>query len=224
MSAPASLFRPAQSSWRADPAAVISRPDAAEVQIAQWNGLAIGLARSAAEVALATWDGAMWPKNLLGHACLLSEDGLSVVHYLQWAGAAPAKAAGLDILLPGVERETPSAYRRYRSRIATIGETPGVVALVTYETQGEQAAERFIESMTDPSLPTPAGLIAGHYHVSRQGDRVLNYAEWADVAANQAFRNSREAAVFGRVVEASPGVRPLGGALYRPFAQRRAPI
>lgn len=220
MSAPASLFRPAQPSWRADPAAQPGHPEVAQVQVARWNGFAAGLARSAAEVALASWEGAFWPEDLISHACLLSEDGLGLVHYLQWRGEAPVAVRGLEVLLPGVMREAASPCRLYRSRAAMPDRLPGAVAIISYRTAGEQAAERFVESMTDPAIETPAGLIGGHYHISRDGSQVLLYAEWVDEEANRAFRGSRAQAVFTRIVEASPGIQPGGGALYRPFARR----
>lgn len=220
MSAHASIFRPASPSWRASPTAQPDQAGVFEAQVVRWTGLATGLARSAAEVSLASWEGASWPADLASHACLLSQDGLGLIHYLQWRGPAPAAARGLDVLLPGVMREEARAYRIYRSRVAMAGKTPGAVAVISYRTASEQAAERFVESMTDASLEAPAGLIAGHYHVARDGSQVLNYAEWTDPDANSAFRGSRAQAVFTRIVEASPGVEPAGGALYLPFARR----
>lgn len=220
MSAHASIFRPASPSWRASPTAQPDQADVSEAQVARWTGLATGLARSAAEVALASWEGASWPAALASHACLLSQDGLGLIHYLQWRGQAPAAVRGLDVVLPGVMRDEARAYSLYRSRSAMPGRTPGVVALIAYRTAGEQAAERFVESMTDAALEAPAGLIAGHYHIARDGSQVLNYAEWTDAEANGAFRGSRAQAVFTRIVEASPGVEPAGGALYLPFARR----
>lgn len=224
MSASTSIFRPAQSSWRADPAPDLTRRDVTEVQIAEWTGVAPGLGRSAEEVALASWEGEPWPETLVSHACLLSEDGLRVAHYLQWRGGAPDKPYGLSVPLPGVQRRPIQTCELYRSRVARAGEAPGAVAIVVYETAGEQAAHRFVETMTDPSITSPPeGLIAGHYHVSRDGLQVLNYAEWVDAAANTRFRGSPAQEVFNRIVEASPGVRPLGGSVYRPFARRKAP-
>jgi hypothetical protein len=220
MSAHASIFRPAHASWRARPAAKPDHPEAVLSQVARWTGLATGLARSAAEVALASWEGASWPADLISHACLLSDDGLSLVHYLQWRDEAPVAVRGLEVLLPGVMREAASTYHLYRSRVAMPDKIPGAVAMISYRAAGKQAAERFVEAMTDPALDAPAGLIGGHYHISSDGSQVLAYAEWIDGGANLAFRGSRAQGVFTRIVEASPGVEPAGGALYRPFARR----
>ena len=223
MPAPTSIFRPVQSSWRADPAPDLDRSDVAEVQIAEWIGVAPGLCRSAAEVALASWEAEPWPEDLVSHACLLSEDGLHVAHYLQWRGSAPSEPYGLSVPLPGIQRRPIQACHLYRSRVARAGAAPGAVVIAVYESDGEQAAHRFIETMTDPSITSPPeGLIAGHYHVSRGGRQVLNYAEWIDAEANARFRGSPTQAVFNRIVEASPGVRPMGGTIYRPYARRRA--
>jgi hypothetical protein len=137
---------------------------------------------------------------------------------------APSTPYGLSVPLPGVQRRPIQTCQLYRSRVVRTGESPGAVAIVVYETAGEQAAQRFVETMTDPSITSPPeGLFAGHYHVSRDGRQVLNYAEWIDAAANARFRGSPAQAVFNRIVEASPGVRALGGNVYRPFARRKAP-
>ena len=206
-------------SWRAEPAPQVADPQVGEVQIARWQALASGLARAAADIALSSWEGA-WPKDLVAHACLIGEDGMGLLHYLQWEGAAAAGVAGLDAVVPGVMRQDAMICRLHRSRIAKPGRAPGAVALIEFETDAQAQAESLIAAMTDPALGAPAGLIAGHYHIVAGGRRVVNYAEWESVEANRAFLGSPTQAAFNAAA-AAPGVRPAGGKIYRPAVRRR---
>ena len=217
MSAAPALLPP---SWRSDPAPLVTDARVGQVQIARWQALAPGLSRAAAEICMAAWE-AGWPPGLLAHACLLADDGVGLLHYLQWEDAAPAEVAGLDTVVPGVMRQDAMLCRLHRSRIAMRGRAPGAVAVIQFEAQDEACAARFIAAMTDPALEAPAGLLAGHYHLAAGGRRVVNYAEWESVEANQAFLGSPAQAAFNAVAAASPGVRPAGGRIYRPFVRRR---
>jgi hypothetical protein len=178
------------------------------------------LARAAADIAMSSWEGA-WPAGLIAHACLVGEDGMGLLHYLQWERAAPADVAGLDAVTPGVVRQDAMICRLHRSRVAQPGRAPGAVAVIAFETEDQHCAEQLIAAMTDPGLAAPAGLIAGHYHIVAGGRRVVNYAEWESVEANRAFLGSPAQAAFNATAAAAPGVRPAGGKLYRPAVRRR---
>lgn len=207
-------------SWRAEPAPQVADPQVGEVQIARWQALASGLARAAADIAMSSWEDA-WPADLIAHACLVGDDGMGLLHYLQWERSAPADVAGLDAVVPGVVRQDAMICRLHRSRIAQPGRAPGAVAVIEFEIDGQAQAEGLIAAMTDPGLAAPAGLIAGHYHIVGGGRRVVNYAEWESVEANRAFLGSPAQAAFNAVAAAAPGVRPAGGKIYRPAVRRR---
>jgi adenine deaminase len=67
------------------------------------------------------------------------------------------------------------------------------------------------------------GGIAGHFHVSVDGTRVLNYAEWVDEASH--VQAVGDAGSIGRApawrrVQTMPGVVNLGFRRYRPYLTR----
>lgn len=223
MSAEAAIIHQA-APWRAEPRPQVTRSGVGHVLIGRWITTPPTLPRIAAQVCMAALDGAPWPEGLVAHSCLLGEDGVSVLHYSQWTEPAAAHDRDLVAAISGVERQEVGDYRLHRSRIPA-GETrrPDCVAIIAFDIDGGRpVAERFIEAMTSPDLPSPPGLLGGHYHISGDARRVVNYAEWTDLAANRAFVGSPAQGVFGKVLAASPRVRQAGAALYRPFVGRSA--
>lgn len=220
MSAEAAIIHRAVS-WRAESAPRVTRPGVGHVLVGRWVTTS-SMQRAAAEVSMAALDGAPWPEGLVAHSCLLGEDGVSVLHYSQWTQAGAAHDRELVAAISGVERQEVGAYRLLRSRTPA-GETrnPACVAIIEFEV-ADGDAERFVAAMTDPGLPSPPGLLGGHYHVSADGRAVLNYAEWIDVEANRAFLASPGRAAFGQVLAAFPSVKQARAALYRPFVSRAA--
>lgn len=146
------------------------------------------------------WRETAWPEGLLLASLLLSTDGKSVVNYAQWKSdeaydafvqtTRQSIAERVNRAVPNIRRQPPVDYRLYRSGVRDGAPVPGCVVLVSVEFDGPDQARqrRWIDAVFeaiegDPDLP-PGG-ISAHFHVSIDGTRVLNYAEWTDEKAHQ---------------------------------------
>lgn len=92
--------------------------------------------------------------------------------------------------MPGIERLWLGRYRRYRSAVRE-GDTrvPGCIVIVDVEFEGPDPERQraWVDAVFEAleSEPTPhAGGISGHFHVSTDGTRVLNYAGWESAQAH----------------------------------------
>ncbi len=115
------------------------------------------------------------PDGLLDVRWLEHLDGGDTVTYSQWSGAAGAHG--------GV------AYRRYRSGgLASEDRPVGCVVLVSVEFDRPGLAEEWVDlvfaALDAEDEPHPGG-ISAHFHVSVDGLRVLNYAEWTSARAHR---------------------------------------
>jgi deazaflavin-dependent oxidoreductase (nitroreductase family) len=141
---------------------------------------------------------------------LTSTDGETVLVYAHDA-----------VDLPGA-----TEYRLYRSAVRENPPPTGCVVVVSVEFDGpdEQRQREWVdtvfealESETDP----PAGGISARFHLSTDGTRVLNFAEWTDEQAHRdALARSGQGTVgvspgWRRVLE-FPGVKASGFRRYLP--------
>lgn len=115
------------------------------------------------------------PAGLLDVRWLEGVDDGGVVTYSQWSGPADADGA--------------VAYRRYRSEGLASPDLPvGCVVLVSAEFDRPGVAEEWVDlvfsALASEPEPHPGG-ISGHFHVSVDGRRVLNYAEWTSAEAHR---------------------------------------
>lgn len=98
--------------------------------------------------------------------------------------------------MPGIDRRGVTAYRVHRSVVpeGSSGDV-GCIVVVTFETDSAEQATAWIDALAEVGRdddPAP-GMLAAHFHVSTAGTRVLNYAEWVDVAAHQSSVQGRPA-------------------------------
>ncbi|WP_158841594.1 antibiotic biosynthesis monooxygenase [Saccharothrix deserti] len=115
------------------------------------------------------------PDGLLDVRWLEHLDSGDVVTYSQWSGPANVDGA--------------VAYRRYRSGGLAEPERPvGCVVLVTAEFDRPDVAEEWIDlvfaALAADEVPHPGG-ISATFHVSEDGMRMLNYAEWTSAQAHK---------------------------------------
>ncbi|GGO46158.1 hypothetical protein GCM10012287_15810 [Streptomyces daqingensis] len=96
----------------------------------------------------------------------------------------------IDAAVPGIERLGLGRFQRCRSTgSAADARTPGCVAIVDVEFDGPDAdrqrawSDTVFEAMEGDPAPHP-GLIPAHFHVSADGTRVLDYAEWESAGAH----------------------------------------
>jgi hypothetical protein len=115
------------------------------------------------------------PDGLLDVRWLEGVDDDDTVTYSQWSD--PADVAGAV------------AYRHYRSAAMPSPERPvGCVVLVSVEFDRPGVAEEWVDlvfsALAAEEDPHPGG-ISARFHVSVDGLRVLNYAEWTSAEAHR---------------------------------------
>lgn len=155
-----------------------------------------------------------WPEGLVSFNAYENLDDRSVVTYAQWTGT------GTD--LTGQDEVE---YRMYRSGTRENPPTPGCVVLVRVEFDGpdEQRQRQWVDTVFDAlgaeSTPNPDG-ISAHFHVSTDGTRVFNYAEWTSAQAHrETLARSGQGTVgtspLWQRVKEFPGVRAHGFQRYQ---------
>ncbi|WP_151484096.1 antibiotic biosynthesis monooxygenase [Streptomyces albicerus] len=176
--------------------------------------------RKAAETAVVGRSEGPWPEGLLSWSLFTSTDGQALMAYEQWTGdaaldAALAAPAPYGPGIPGTEPSEPVRYRLHRSRVSEGGPHGAVGCVVTpvFDVDGPERQRHFVDelfAMTEDVAPVP-GSIAAHFHLSADGTRVFNYAEWSDEQSHlDAFTAPDPKGVRQRVSGEIPGVRPCG--------------
>jgi hypothetical protein len=228
----------------ADRAGVIPLPSAALPQIARADIGAVIVAHwhvtpetqeRLADAIIDAWNRVTWSDGLVSVTTLVSTDGEAVLQYAQWTSAAAyqafeqrdgeAWASSLDHSAPRIERQPPVTYRLHRSGVRENAAAPGCIVVVTveFDAPDERRQREWIDLVFDvlaSETAPPAGGISGHFHVSLDGTRVMNYAEWVDEAAHrEALEGSGQGAVGRsprwREVQTFPGMRSGGFRRYR---------
>jgi heme-degrading monooxygenase HmoA len=157
--------------------------------------------RQAVEAIAGTWQRRPWPTDdLLGYHVYAGHDGSTLLHYSQWRSAEAFEAFTathrqervdeIDTAVPGIERLRLDRYRHYRSG-GQEGDTrvPGCIVIVDVEFEGPDPdrqrawVDAVFEALEKEPTPHPGG-IAAHFHLSTDGTRVLNYAEWESAQAH----------------------------------------
>ncbi len=211
----------------------VACPDAGLALAGEWSTSGPEHQRRAADAALAAWQATGWPAGLLAHTCLLGQDGRSVLHYTQWAGENAARAfAGtgkpgwiraVDGAVYGIEHRKVTAYQLYRNTTPAPGSPPAgclVTVTIDFGTPDAQRQRDWVDNVfaaagTDSPAPA-AGMLAAHFHISVDGTRVLNLAEWTTA---QAHRDAIAAPAkrFHAAVRQFPGVAGSAVQRYTPY-------
>jgi hypothetical protein len=179
----------------------LTRPDAGIVAVSEFEVGGTEQQQALFEASRAAWDSLPWPETLLSIAWLASLDGQSALAYVQWRDESgfeaygrthrPILAARLKAAMPTLTPAPPVFYRRYRSGTRPDAPEPGCIVAVSVEFDGpDEARQRaWVDAVFDAlasEAEPPAGGIGAHFHVSTDGTRVLNYAEWVDAASHAA--------------------------------------
>ncbi|MFJ8754745.1 antibiotic biosynthesis monooxygenase [Streptomyces sp. NPDC102441] len=183
-----------------------SRPDltragAGVVKVSTWKVGTPERQRRTVEAIRAAWEAREWPHpGLLSYSVLAGDDGEALLHYSRWADEAAhrdfartgrdERVAEIDAAVPGIERVGLRAFELYRSGVNKDDvREPGCVVTVDIEFDGPDPARQrdWVDAVfealdSDPAL-APGG-ISAHFHVSADGTRVLNYAEWVSAQAH----------------------------------------
>ena len=193
----------------------IDRPDV-EVEVVHQHAVETsGEQREFADATLATWDAAPWPEGVLSRTCYRSIDGQRVLTYEQRNGdhARTVDHGGI-------------AYRLYRSGTRDAAPVPGCIVIVEVQTDGDDTARRWIdtvfEALAAETTVHPGG-ISGHFHISLDGTRVMNYAEWTSEQAHVEALSGTGSIGRGPAwqrVQTMPGVTNLGFRRYTVYGYR----
>ena len=202
----------------------IDRPDVEIAVVNQWNVTDPQRQRDLVEASSNAWQRTPRRRGLVSLNFFLSTDGQSVLSYDQWdSEAAYQRWVETHYNLMDAQSVT---YRLYRSA-ARDGDTriPGCVVIVSVEFDGpdvqrqRQWIDAVFEALDGETEPPPGGIF-GHFHVSTDGTRVLNYAGWTD---EHAHRDALEKSGQGTIgsgtlwqrVRTFPGVVASGFKRYR---------
>jgi hypothetical protein len=213
----------------------LTRSDAGLVAVSEFQVGGASQQQALFDASRAAWDSLPWPETLLSITWLASLDGQSALAYVQWRDERefeaygrthrPILAARLKTAIPALAPSAPVFYRRYRSGTRPDAPEPGCIVVVSVEFESADDARQraWIDAVfdaieSDPS--PPAGGISGHFHVSTDGTRVLNYAEWVDEASHRAALERSGIGAIGsgpkwRAVQTFPGLRSSGVTRYR---------
>lgn len=205
----------------------ITRPDAGTVLVSQWILASPPQAGPAADLLLDAAERGERPGALLSLNALLSLDGGHLLYYAQWTddeahrawarAHRPAVVERVDARLEGVERPGLVRYAPPVTVVPGGGGTgaPGLIVAVSFETEGQDAQAALVKTVTERlgAQPVP-GLRAAHFHSSKDGRRVLNYAEWDSEGTWRAFTAGALSAEMAGLIGGLAGVRPRGAAPY----------
>jgi hypothetical protein len=151
--------------------------------------------RDAVDAIARTWERRPWPTpDLRSYHVYTGHDADTLLHHSQWTGEAAYEAFvktrrqervdEIDTAVSGIERLWLGRYRHYRSGVRE-GDTrvPGCIVIVDVEFEGPDPerqrawVDAVFEALESEPNPRPGG-ISAHFHLSTDGTRVLNYAEW----------------------------------------------
>ncbi|MFF3378945.1 antibiotic biosynthesis monooxygenase family protein [Streptomyces sp. NPDC002680] len=190
----------------------VRRPDVVSVHVSHWY--VPDRERGLADLhdLVAQWTTTPWPEEVLSFSCFLGTDDDTVLTYTQCA--EPGAYRRMLDALGGVARAEAVEYRPHRSVVLDSTATPGCVIVAMFDVDGPDRQELIVEAVADtvadPAGRRDPGLLSANFHVSRDGTRVLNYAEWTSDEAHRAFLAGATHTTTRRVSDDTPGVRPIG--------------
>ncbi|MET7363150.1 antibiotic biosynthesis monooxygenase [Streptomyces sp. NPDC005562] len=191
-----------------------ARPDAGLTFISTWSTGSPERQRATLDAIATAWGSRPWPhEGLLSYAVYAGADGSTVLHHSQWRDEAAyqeffahsgngrdARNADIDAAVPGIARLGLNKTRLYRSWTGNRegdgdgdggreGREPGTVVIVQIDFDGPDADRQraWVDGVVEALDTDPAGhpgLLSAHFHVSTDGRRVVNYAEWESEQAH----------------------------------------
>lgn len=196
----------------------IRRADSAAAHVTQWHVPDRAAGTAAVQQALKQWRHADWPAGLLSFSAYLNTEGDTALTYTQTDGSGVHRGftAGLD----GLAGAGSVDYTLRRSIVVdTQRSVPTAFVVASFDTDGPGPQQGIVDSICDALERAPAsqypGMISANFHLSADGSRVLNYAEWTSDAAHISFLEGATRAATLRATHDTPGVRPIGFRRYR---------
>ncbi|MFJ8686737.1 hypothetical protein [Micromonospora wenchangensis] len=166
--------------------------------------------------AATAWESVEPSAGLVSVGLFLSVDGATALAYAQcvdvasWAPYARAAGSGLG--------GAAVAYRLRRSVVLDPEGSVSCVVIATFDVDGPQCQAHIVDGICDaievaPTAQRP-GLRAANFHVSTDGSRVLNYAEWSSDEAHEEFLRGATRSTAVEITARTPGIRPIGFTRY----------
>lgn len=203
----------------------IAGPEAGVALVSRWDVGTPDLQRAAIAHAQEAWHRIAWPEGLLSVSWFAGLEGETVFVYSKWEDEAcadrfaktdgPTFLQGLKDVVPGLELRPPVRYQLYRSARRENAPPVGCLVVVSVTFDGADAGRQrrwidlVFEALAGDPSPHPGG-ISGHFHVSLDGTRVLNYAEWTSADAHRdALERAKGSVGHGpkwREVQSFPGL------------------
>lgn len=208
--------------------------DMATALVSKWRVKKSEYQKAAGDAAIEVWDHVKWPEGLLSHSVYLGNDEHTIFQYSQWTGSEaieaftqknlPKRAEIAHERVPGLERIEAIKYRHYRSMLSDHPERePGCIILVEFETGNHAIQKEFVDSLIETMESKKNlhhfGSIASHFHVSLDGNRVLNYAEFTSEQAHEEIVQAhlQDGDEVPNLIRNIPGLKTLGFKRYRLF-------
>ncbi|MEV3853796.1 antibiotic biosynthesis monooxygenase [Streptomyces sp. NPDC050095] len=191
----------------------IARPDAHAVFVTQWYVPDRARGTMLLDEVAGQWRAAGLPDGVVAFHAYLNTDEDTVLTYVQ--ARHPDAYRPFVRALRGAARAEPVEYRLRRNVVLnSSAQPPGCAVVATFDVDGADRQERIIESVVGALEGAPAdqhrGMLSAHFHASTDGTRVLNYAQWTDDAAHEAFLAGATRRATLAATGATPGVRPIG--------------
>ncbi|MFF0475988.1 antibiotic biosynthesis monooxygenase [Streptomyces sp. NPDC004284] len=162
--------------------------------------------RAAVEAIRTAWESRAWPDlGLLSYSVAIGTDGDTLLHYSQWTEEKAYedfvrthrddRNAEIDAAVPGIERVELRRYAPIHRSVVrdgtSTGGLPGIVAVVEadFDRPGPGRREDWVDTVftaldEDAVTRPPTDWTGFHFHLSTDGGRVLNYAEWESEQAH----------------------------------------
>ncbi|MFJ8233958.1 antibiotic biosynthesis monooxygenase [Streptomyces sp. NPDC094448] len=203
------------------------------VKISTWDVGTPERQRAVLAAVETAWTSRDWPAvGLLSYTVHAGEDGRTLLHYSQWtdeeayerffAEYRDERNAEIDAAVPGIERLGLYTYGLYRGGLSDPADTriPGAVVAVEAEFDGpdRERAEAWVDGVftalaSDPAIQQGAAAgISAWFHLTADGSRMLNYAEWESAEGHDAALAAPGEGIGSdteewRRVHAFPGIR-----------------
>ncbi|GGX73741.1 antibiotic biosynthesis monooxygenase [Streptomyces hiroshimensis] len=176
--------------------AALQHPAAGITLISRWITGSPERSRAAAD-ALLDASAADAPAAQLAMHVFEEEGGAGLLIYAQWTSAEEhlafvregrsARVARIDTRVPGIERPGLERTHRYRSTVLDADGEADVFVVTSHSTGGGPGEQRAWADARAAALTDAGhdGLLAAHFHLTIDGERVVEIAEWS-VAAGTA--------------------------------------
>ncbi|MGW0549965.1 hypothetical protein [Streptomyces altiplanensis] len=179
-----------------------TRPDAGLVLISEWHTQGCEEQERVMSGVMDAWENTRLPAAYLSRYCLEGTDGRTILNYAQWANsdahrafaANPHSQQTLGNAIQGLfTAGPPGRYALYRS-IALREAAVRYFTAASYDTEDSATARELADELAARSAAaTPCKVIAEHFHISEDGQRlyVLSAHEAEPAETTPSFRPYR---------------------------------